>query len=120
LAGRDRGARRTAVFHPNVLALTAEQRQVWPRALVSGGSPLLDQAARVAAGPVSFLPHPALINLQPCLMCRRRNLKYWVGNGPIGQQTEPAGSNPGDWRSGVRAEGLGAGCLETVRRGTRC
>src|SRR5262249_38966658 len=37
---------------------------------------------------------------------------------PPGQQTEPAGSNPGGPRSGVRAEGLGAGCLETCTPGS--
>src|SRR5215472_10177936 len=37
---------------------------------------------------------------------------------PFGQQTEPAGSNPGDGRSRVRAEGLGAGCLETCTPGS--
>jgi hypothetical protein len=37
---------------------------------------------------------------------------------PFGQQTEPAGSNPGDWRSRVRAEGLGAGFLETCTPGS--
>src|SRR5262245_41967893 len=37
---------------------------------------------------------------------------------PAGLQTESAGSHPGGSRSGVRAEGLGAGCRETRTPGS--